>query len=67
MGSVYTWEEDNSKEVLAMDIQNLHIDKKSAITNYSFRETKMYGTRFNYLGYKANAGYNNGCCVPQFI
>ena len=27
----------------------------------------MYGARFNYLGYTANAGYNNGCCVPQFV
>ena len=27
----------------------------------------MYGTIFNYLGYMADAGYTNGCCVPQFI
>ena len=27
----------------------------------------MYGTIFSYLGYMAHAGYNNGCCVPQFI
>ena len=50
-----------------MEIQNVYINKKRATTNYSFREIKMYGTRFNYLGYMANAGYNNGCCVPQFI
>ena len=66
MESVYKWE-DSSKEALAMKIQNLYINKKSAIKNYSFKTIKMYGTIFNYLGYMANAGYNNGCCVPQFI
>ena len=50
-----------------MEIQALYINKKSVINDSSFRETKMYGTRFNYLGYMPNAGYNNGCCVPQFI
>ena len=66
MGSVYTWE-DSSKEVLAMEIQRLYINKRNAIKYYSFRETKMYGTIFNYPGYMAYAGYNNGCCVPKFI
>ena len=53
-------------EIVPMEIQNLYINKESAIKDYSFREAKMYGTIFNYLGYMANAGYNNGCCVPQF-
>ena len=39
----------------------------SAIKGYGFRETKMHGTIFSYLGCMANADYNNGCCVPQFI
>ena len=59
--------EDSGHEIVSMEIQNLYINKKSVINYYSFREIKMYGTIFNYLGYMANAGYNNGCCVPQFI
>ena len=66
MESVYRFE-DSGHEIVPMEIQNLYINKKSAIKDYSFRETKMYGTVFKYHGYMANAGYNNGCCVPQFI
>ena len=66
MGSVYKWE-DSGKEILSMEIQNLYINSKSAITHYNFRTVKMYGTVFNYLGYMANAVNTNGCCVPQFI
>ena len=66
MESAYRFE-DSGHEIVPVEIPNLYIKKKSAITNYSFREIKMYGTIFNHLGYMANAGYNNGCCVPLFI
>ena len=66
MESVYRWE-DSGHEIISMEIQNLYINRKNVIKNYSFREMKMYGTRFNYLGYMANAGYNDNCCVPQYI
>ena len=59
--------EDCSKEELPMEIQNLYINEKSVIKDYSFMSIKMYGTIFDYLGYMANAGYTNGCCAPQFI
>ena len=44
----------------------MYINKKMQL-NIIVLEIKMYGTIFNYLRYMANAGYNNGCCVPQFI
>ena len=66
MESVYRFE-DSGHEIVSMEIHNLYINKKSAIKYYSFREIKMYGIIFNYLGYMTNAGYTNGCCVPQFI
>ena len=61
MESAYKWE-DSSNEILSIEMQNLYINDRSVIRN-----VKMYGTIFNYLGYMANAGYTNGCCVPQFI
>ena len=66
MESVYKWE-DSDKEILSMEIQNLYVNRKSVIKDYSFRTVKMYGTVFNYLGYMANAVNTNDCCVPQFI
>ena len=66
MESVYKWE-DSSKQTLSMETQNMYINDKSVIKDYSFRNIKMYGTIFNYPGYMANAGYTTGCCVPQFI
>ena len=53
MESVYKWE-DSEKEILSMEIQNLYVNRKSAIKDYSFRTVKMYGTVVNYLGYMAN-------------
>ena len=41
MGSAYAWE-DSSKEALAMEAQSLYINKKSAITNYSFRDQVVW-------------------------
>ena len=66
MESVYRWE-DSGQEIVSMEIQNLYINRTSVIKNYSFREMKMYGAKFNYLGYMANAGYNDNCCVPKYI
>ena len=66
MESVYRFA-DSEHETVSMEIQSLHISKKFLIKGCSFRETKMYGTMFNYPGCMANAGYNNGCCVRQFI
>ena len=50
MESVYRFG-DSGHEIVSMEVQNLYSNKKSAIKDYSFRETKMYGTIFNYLGY----------------
>ena len=66
MQSVYHWE-DSGHEVLSMEVLGLYINRKRAIKDHSFREMKMYGTRFNYLGYMAKSGYNDNCCVPKYI
>ena len=66
MESVYKWE-GNSKEILSMETQKLCINDNSVINGFCFRNIKMYVTIFNYLENMANAGYTNGCCVPQFI
>ncbi len=66
MESVYRWE-DSGHEIISMEILGLYINRKKAIKDYSFRTMKMYGAKFNYLGYMANAGYNDNCCVPKYI
>ena len=43
MESIYRWE-DSSKEILSMEMQNMYINDKSVIKDYSFRNIKMYGT-----------------------
>ena len=59
--------EDSGKETLSIEIVNLYINRKSVIQNYNFRNAKMYGTLFSYIGSMAHAVYKNGCCVPEFI
>ena len=50
-----------------MEIQNLYSNRTTVITYLNVRTVKMYGALVNYLGYVADVGYTNGCCVPQFI
>ena len=59
--------EDSGHEIVSMEIQNVYINRTSVIKYLDFRTIKMYGALFNYLGYTADIGYTNGCCVPQFI
>lgn len=66
MDFAHRWE-GTSKEILAMEIQNLHLKKKSAIKYYGFREIEVYGTIFSYLGYMANASYTDRRCLPYFV
>ena len=66
MESVYRFE-DSGHELVSMEIQTLYINRKHVIKDLHFRTVKLYGALFDYLGYAADVGYTNGCCVPQLI
>ena len=66
MESVYRFE-DSGHEIVSIEMLSLCINRKSVTQYFNFRNVKMYGTLFNYIGYMAHAVYKNGCCVPQFI
>ena len=66
MESVYRFEY-SGHEIVSIELLSVYINRKSVTQYFKFRNVKMYGALFNYIGYMAHAVYKNGCCVPQFI
>ena len=57
MESVYRFE-DSGHEIVPIEIFSLYINRRSVTQNFNFRNVKMYGTVFNYIGYMAKIQMN---------
>ena len=59
--------EDSGTYIKSVSLTDMYVSRRNQAIPVSFRQIRMYGTRYNYNGHGLDAKSYDGACVPRHL
>ena len=59
--------EDSGTYIKSITLTNMYVSRRNQNVPVNFRQIRMYGTLYNYIGYGLDANEYAGACVPNYL